>query len=618
MIITRKTSKFVVSILSGALAPTLILILFYFYHSALQLSALPAQSILWSYLIRGAMGGLVGGFIYTRWKSFLAVPTATFLMFFLVWIELKFIPGRLGPGGIAMVTGAFLGPWLARYLRPSIFVERASLLTLIYLVFCVLSFPYHHFDGKKWIASYAPVVEQKMQWVWNKIYAKASKQVDTWMLLPGGLNRKVLDTYRQKGKGPLLTRLDGEGNYDASFPVYSFYKKMGPFIKTSDDSALVSGRFPYALGTLLAEAPKMGATLVHLDESGVPNAEFSKNADRWLFGTISHMVQQSTGGIIVVYSPPTQWNKELGPKPDYPTLFRIDADGNFDDTFKVDASTVPYETNTLALTDLLIRKDDKILLVYGAPTHATADDSLQSTQALLVRLESNGALDQVFQKNIGLGSNGPIKTAHLLENGEMLIAGSFHKWNRTRVRCLVRLKGNGKLDPHFKLSPPLPDDRASYQSRFQVKETNQERTVASQIPCPTNNRFANPSGGNTLWHYSIQVAAGKSHPIYEPGLHLTRLSERGKVDVDFSRTMERLFKGCSGKFGDLKAMDEKKIMIAGYFSHCPQLAKANVLHLDQTGFLEEAFTIPVHPQMGWIDRFWIQPNGSVWVAGKAR
>jgi uncharacterized delta-60 repeat protein len=67
----------------------------------------------------------------------------------------------------------------------------------------------------------------------------------------------------------------------------------------------------------------------------------------------------------------------------------------------------------------------------------------------LVRLNSNGSLDTVFQKNLGIGFNRTVRTIDFDTNSNILVGGAFDHLNGKPVSCLVRLNREGVIDPSF-------------------------------------------------------------------------------------------------------------------------------------------------------------------------
>ncbi len=65
----------------------------------------------------------------------------------------------------------------------------------------------------------------------------------------------------------------------------------------------------------------------------------------------------------------------------------------------------------------------------------------------IVRLESNGNIDNTFQS--GIGVEGPVRASALQPDDKLIIGGLFNSYNTTTIKNLVRLNANGTVDSTF-------------------------------------------------------------------------------------------------------------------------------------------------------------------------
>lgn len=158
------------------------------------------------------------------------------------------------------------------------------------------------------------------------------------------------------------------------------------------------------------------------------------------YGSSSMISEQSDGKLIVVGSF-TTFNG-ISKK----NIVRLNLDGTIDTSFNVGTASNGY------ITCVKIQSDGKILC-GGDFTQFNGQN-----YASMVRLNSNGTIDSSF--NIGLGfkniinsftQNGIIKTIDIQSDNKIIVGGKFLKFNNFTKINLVRLNSNGTIDNSFNI-----------------------------------------------------------------------------------------------------------------------------------------------------------------------
>jgi uncharacterized delta-60 repeat protein len=67
----------------------------------------------------------------------------------------------------------------------------------------------------------------------------------------------------------------------------------------------------------------------------------------------------------------------------------------------------------------------------------------------IARLSSDGVLDTAFNTNTGTASGGGINAMEIQPNGQILVGGAFTSWNGVTVNSIVRLNADGTRDTTF-------------------------------------------------------------------------------------------------------------------------------------------------------------------------
>lgn len=158
------------------------------------------------------------------------------------------------------------------------------------------------------------------------------------------------------------------------------------------------------------------------------------------YGSSSMISEQSDGKLIVVGNF-TTFNG-ISKK----NIIRLNLDGTIDTSFNVGTASNGY------ITCIKIQSDGKILC-GGDFTQFNGQN-----YASMVRLNSNGTVDSSF--NIGLGFkniinsftvNGIIKTIDIQSDNKIIVGGKFLKFNNFTKINLVRLNSNGTIDNSFNI-----------------------------------------------------------------------------------------------------------------------------------------------------------------------
>jgi uncharacterized delta-60 repeat protein len=139
-------------------------------------------------------------------------------------------------------------------------------------------------------------------------------------------------------------------------------------------------------------------------------------------------------------------------------LGRLNLDGTPDTTFNSGGTGFTFPGG---ITDFIaIQNDDKILVANrskqtGGGYNGTPVD-------YICRINSNGTLDGTFATS-GTGFNNLITRILILSSGKILVSGFFTSYNGTSVGRICRLNSNGTLDTTFNIggsgfSPFNPND----------------------------------------------------------------------------------------------------------------------------------------------------------------
>ncbi len=227
--------------------------------------------------------------------------------------------------------------------------------------------------------------------------------------------------------------------YTTSFSQDSAFQTKGFFINNNadlittaaaqpDGKIIVAGDFSFSEG-----APS--TNVARLLPDGTKDQSFTFHVGT--NGTVQQIQVQSDGKIILggVFSSYQQ-------QPVSTSLVRANIDGTLDNSFN------PYRPlyNYNGLTASALQPDGKILLA-GTGINTRNDASMG-----IIRLNSNGTIDNTFSMQGLLDALGVINTITILHDGKIIVGGYFTSWNGTAYTGIVRLNSSGSVDAGFQLT----------------------------------------------------------------------------------------------------------------------------------------------------------------------
>lgn len=224
-------------------------------------------------------------------------------------------------------------------------------------------------------------------------------------------------------------------------------------------------------------------------------------------------------------------------------LSAISSNGTLINRYQVSYRTFPYPIEKVAL-----QNDGKLIIVNSTPTFEIGYGNN------IIRINPDGQRDSTFQVNLPDSTTIYIYALELLENGKILLGGSFRRMNGANCNGFVRLNSNGSTDTSFR-------PQVSFVSSIQKIGENQFVTVARNTAgnSPTI-KFINSDGEITDTTFRMQTF----------GINFTHLN-----------SVQKLFNG--------------KYLVKGTVSPMDQTGINNIAFLDQNGVLDTSYTHQIVP-----------------------
>jgi uncharacterized delta-60 repeat protein len=201
----------------------------------------------------------------------------------------------------------------------------------------------------------------------------------------------------------------------------------------------------------------------------------------------------------------------------------------------------------------------------------------------IVRLSSDGTRDTAFNTNTGTGSNGANSAIEIQSNGQILVGGAFTTWNGVTVGRIVRLNSDGTRDTTF---------------------TTNTGTAANgnvfAIAIQSNGQIL-VGGGFTTWN-GVTVN------------NIVRLNANGTRDTTFTTNAGT---GANGAVTNMAIQSDGKILVGGVFGTWNGVTVNRIVRLNADGTRDTAFTTNTGAAAGLnnVNTIAVQSNGQIVVGG---
>jgi uncharacterized delta-60 repeat protein len=347
-----------------------------------------------------------------------------------------------------------------------------------------------------------------------------------------------------------MVRIFHDGSIDSTFNCnLSGSTSVHSILVLSDDKIIISGRFEYFHNI------RFDTHLVRLKENGEIDPDFNRGTGASREVQKIHIMPD---GKIIIAGPFTHYNGEVLNR-----IARLNADGTADLSFEPGTGF-----NTFFMTALASYADDKILVSGIFPSY----NNFPSPR--FVRINADGSPDESF--NTGAGPHGFVYDIEVLNDGKILIGGTFSDFNGLACPGIVRLNPDASVDNTF-----LNGSQASGVI-FTMSVQEDEKVVI----------------GGTITSFT-------GTPIK----YLARLNTNGTLDNTFSYTY-----GPDDRIRGSSLYPGGRIMIHGDFSMYDSILVAGIARLHQDGSLDTTFN-PGFGANDLVESMAIQPDGKIILAG---
>ena len=354
-----------------------------------------------------------------------------------------------------------------------------------------------------------------------------------------------------------IVRLNSNGTIDATFNVgIGANDNVKSAVIQADGKIIVIGNFTSFNGVAKSR-------IVRLNADGTTDATFLTTGAN---SPINSCVLQSDGKILLGGSftlfGGTARNR----------IVRLNSDGTLDTSFNSSTAANGF-VNTI-----LLQPDGKILIggnfTYydGVPVNRIA------------RLNADSTLDMTF--NSGTGFNALVYTIVRLNDGKLLIGGSFVSYNGSSCKRIVRVNNDGLIDSTF-VSSPNSDPDGSVTSLV----------IQSNGKILLGGLFTNFSG-----YSRNKIASINADGSLDTGFYPFVASGLGFDDIN-------------PIINEIALQSDGKIVIVGLFNSYSGVLSKNIVRLNPNGTIDTTFSTGTGPN-NFIRGMAVLPNDKIIIVGE--
>ena len=201
-----------------------------------------------------------------------------------------------------------------------------------------------------------------------------------------------------------------------------FSDEISDMILQSDGKIVVVGYFSQ-YNTVTANY------IIRLNSDGTRDTSFNTGSG---FNSYPYGIVQQTDGKFVIIGNFTSYNGVSANR-----IIRLNLDGSVDTSFSVGSGF-----NDMA-TVIAIQPDNKIIIAGNFTSYNG------SSINRIIRLNSDGTRDTSFNTGSGFKNNYSVDGLGVLSNGQIIVAGSFDRYNGALCPNMIKLNSNGTRDTSF-------------------------------------------------------------------------------------------------------------------------------------------------------------------------
>lgn len=232
------------------------------------------------------------------------------------------------------------------------------------------------------------------------------------------------------------------------------------------------------------------------------------------------------------------------------------------------------------------QSDEKVIVVGGFNIFK------QSDAIRIVRINPDGTIDKTFVT--GSGFDGRVYSVVALQNGKIMVAGTFKNYNGNSIGSLVRLNSDGTIDNTFNvLNNPINYSSFSYSSeKIAVSPFDGKLYVFSggKFYRIDQNGLIDPTFSVIPFSINLGITTFSFQPDGKIFVGTQRYFNDGKIDDSF-----KLNQGVSGfdagRITAIAAQADGKVLIGGDFIKYNGIFFNGIVRFNSDGTIDNTFNV---------------------------
>lgn len=279
---------------------------------------------------------------------------------------------------------------------------------------------------------------------------------------------------------------------------------------------------------------------------------------------------------------------------------------------ELDASFNAYGSNG-SINQIYPLQNGNLMLVGSFTDYASNASTKQPVNRLVLISPNGGYLNTLAAKK---GANGPLTSILQLPNGQFIIGGTFSSFNeRKSINSLTRLHTNGSLDTAIvelvNTTPLIPANSYDTVANFNGGVTG----TVSKVYLFNNKLILQGRFSNYAEYFYERSTRDRKVVGYTKINNLLRLELNGKMDstYNFDKVTGTAIDAGNGEVTASVMQSDGKLILVGSFTKYQNKTANRIVRIDNDGLVDQSFTAAANASISSIR--YSTYNGKYMLAG---
>lgn len=266
-------------------------------------------------------------------------------------------------------------------------------------------------------------------------------------------------------------------------------------------------------------------------------------------------------------------------------ILKLNSDGTPDLKFDIGGMSELIfrggEGNVYSVTE---QADEKVIVVGGFNIFK------QSDAIRIVRINSDGTIDKNFIT--GTGFDGRVYSVVALQNGKIMVAGTFKNYNGKGIGSLVRLNSDGSIDNTFNVLNNSVYSSFTYSTEKIVVSPFDGKMYAfsgGKFYRIDQNGLVDPTFNIIPFSINLGVTIYSFQPDGKIFVGSQRYFNDGKIDESFK--LNQGVAGFDARITAIAAQSDGKVLVGGEFIKYNGMSYNGIIRFNNDGTIDNTFNV---------------------------